>query len=1124
MNRTSRSFRFLLACLAGMAAAGSLTAQVQLLVNPTAVALSSQAGNPVPVTQSIALSSSGDAVGNHLSYTAFVQNISPAGSVWFSITGSASGVTPGKLTVSALAASPNIAPLPEGIYTAQLLIEAAGNATDNPVVIPVTFTVAQIAAAPGSLSFSYQAGGLMPQPQTVLVSGLAGVPVGFLASVSVSSGGNWLEVAPTSATTPATVTAGLNPAVITSLPAGTYNGAMVLAVAGDSTVLSVPVVLTVSATPQVTTSPTSMTFNYQAEGTNNTTQQNLEVTSGGTPVAFQAMALSAPNPAGIQWLVLSNNTSTVTPATLTVGVSPGILPAGSYAGQVNIVVGGVVAVTVNVSLIISQNPLISLTPGSLNFTYQIGGAVPAAQSIATASTGAALPYSPITATSSGGDWLDVNSGSTTPNPILVSVNPAGLGAGVYTGQVIVSATNAANSPQQVPVTLTVTDYALVEASPSSLTFVYQVGQTTPGAPVVDVTSSTGETLGFSFAPATNTGGNWLDTFFVNASPTTPGSFRVAVTPNLAPGTYTGDVNITAINPAGVPVPNSPLPVPVTFYVSNDPLLIVNPYSLTFSTTLGGQTPAQTITLTSTSDPLNYTITANGGNAGPWLAVATQPGQTPSSILVDALVGNLSAGTYQGSITIAATNPSGAAVADSPVVIPVTFQVVEGILSASPLSLTFSQTLGGTPPSSQTIKVTGTGPQALAVNVAATTNSGVNWLSVTPSTGNTPVTLTVSVDGSKLSPGTYIGTITISAPNAAGSPQTIQVTLTVAAQPTISLAPASLQFSSQVGGAAPAAQSIAVAASSGSLPFTAAATVTGNSGNWLSVSPASGTSPANLTVTVNPAGLAPGTYTGTITVTSAGAANSPQSTAVTLTVAEPATPVPTSVMNAASQIPGAVAPGEIISIYGTNLGPATGAGGVISNNSLETTISGVQVTFGNIAAPLLYVSATQINAIVPFELAGQLQTHMEVSNNGAVSAALDLAVAAAAPALFTLTENGSGQGAIINATGGVNGASNPAPQGSIIVLYATGGGETSPAGVTGNITPSDGTGLKTVPGVSVTVAGLTCKVWYAGSAPGFVEGALQINAQLPPHVPSGAQPVVLTVDGASSQAGTTVVVQ
>jgi uncharacterized protein (TIGR03437 family) len=80
------------------------------------------------------------------------------------------------------------------------------------------------------------------------------------------------------------------------------------------------------------------------------------------------------------------------------------------------------------------------------------------------------------------------------------------------------------------------------------------------------------------------------------------------------------------------------------------------------------------------------------------------------------------------------------------------------------------------------------------------------------------------------------------------------------------------------------------------------------------------------------------------------------------------------------------------------------------------------------------------------------------------------------------------------------------------------------GVTGGIAPNDGTGLKHVAGVSVTVAGLACKVVYAGSAPGFVEGALQINAQLPASVPSGTQAVVITVNGVSSQAGTTVAIQ
>jgi uncharacterized protein (TIGR03437 family) len=295
-------------------------------------------------------------------------------------------------------------------------------------------------------------------------------------------------------------------------------------------------------------------------------------------------------------------------------------------------------------------------------------------------------------------------------------------------------------------------------------------------------------------------------------------------------------------------------------------------------------------------------------------------------------------------------------------------------------------------------------------------------------------------------------------------------------------------------------------------------------NWLSVSPSSGSTPGTLSVSVNPAGLAAGSYTGSVTVTSTAAGNSPQVVNVTYTVTLPPAPLPTSVVNAASQAPGAVAPGEIISIYGTNLGPVTAAGPVISDNSVGTAVAGVQVMFDNNAAPLLYVSATQINAVVPFELASQAQTHMTITYDGAVSAAVDLVVAPTAPGIFTVTENGAGQGAIINSTGGVNGASNPAPAGSVIVLYAAGGGETSPPGVTGNITPNDGTGLKYVSGVTVTVAGLVCDVMYAGSAPGFIEGALQINVQLPANVPAGSQPVVVTINNVSSQAGVTVAVQ
>jgi uncharacterized protein (TIGR03437 family) len=275
--------------------------------------------------------------------------------------------------------------------------------------------------------------------------------------------------------------------------------------------------------------------------------------------------------------------------------------------------------------------------------------------------------------------------------------------------------------------------------------------------------------------------------------------------------------------------------------------------------------------------------------------------------------------------------------------------------------------------------------------------------------------------------------------------------------------------------------------------------------------------------VNPAGLAAGTYSGTITVTAPSAGNSPQILTVALVVSLPGAPAPTNVVNAASQLPGAVAPGEIISIYGSNLGPITGVGPTINGQTVATSVAGVTVSFDNIPAPLLYVSARQVNAVVPFELAGRAQTQMVVQFDTVNSTELTLNVTDTDPGLFTVTENGTGQGAILNSNFSVNSSTNPAAPGSYIVLYGTGGGETSPAGVDGNITPNNGTGLKDILGVTVTVGSLPCNVGYAGTAPGFVEGAMQINCQLADTVPSGSQPVVVTIANISSPSTVTVAI-
>lgn len=1124
MKQIFRSFQFVMAVLVGVATAGSLEAQFSLIANPSTVALTAQSGSTVPVPQMIAVTSSGDASGNHIQFSAFVSV--PSGQTWLTLTGATSGTTPGAITLAA-----NPTNLASGSYTGTILIFASSNnANNSPLNIPVTFTIGQLSAHPAALTFAYQSGGSVPPSQSIAVSGPS-TPVGFTAAASVASGTNWLQVAPTSGTTPAMISASLNPTVITGLAAGTYNGSITLTpTSGQNAPLVVPVTLTVTTASQLTATPASLSFLYQIGGTNNVLQQDVSLTSSGGPVTLGAPQVNQ------SWLV-ATATGSVTPATVTVGLQTASLTQpGTFMGAVTIAITGTShTLTIPVTVLVSNNPLLTFTRTSLSFAYLVGGPAPTPQSITPSSTGAAVNYTATATTSGGGSWLAVTSSGTTPTPLVVGINPAVLPPvsqmQTFTGTITITAAGAGNSPQQIPVTLTVSNTEQLVASPTTLTFLYQIGKTVPAVQTVTVTGSEGAALDYTGTASTMSGGTWLSV--APTTGTTPGTFNVtATTTGLAAGTYTGTVTITAANHMGPAI--NPVNIPVTFYVSDNALLKVCtaavdcPTSLAFVSEPGGPLTAQTIYLTGTndtSDRLNYTITFSTVTGGPWLAVSSQPGMTPGNFPVTAVPGGLATGTYSGSITITAVNPGGPPVDDSPVTIPVTLTVASGTLSAMPTSLAFAQPQGDAAPPSQSISVTGTGPTPLNFVAVATTNTGVNWLTVTPAAGTTPATLTVSANGASLSQGTYTGTVTITAPGAAGSPKNIMVTLTIGAPTTITVAPATLSFSAQVGSAAPAAQTVQVTSNVTALAFTAAAATSGNSGNWLSVTPASGTAPATLSVSVSPGSLAAGTYTGTVTVTATGAGISPQTVNVTFSLTPPPMPVVMLVENAASYAVGPVAPGGIVAIFGTNFGgPTAGALGVITGHSLGTTLADTQLLFDNIAAPLLYVSDVQINAVVPFELFGRFQTHLQVVHAGVTSATLDLNVVNAAPGIFTANQSGSGQGSILNPNFSVNSAGNPVAQGSYLMVYGTGGGQTAPPGVTGNITPGDGTGLKDVPGVTATVGGKPATVLYAGTAPGFVEGALQVNVQLPATLGSGPQPITIAVNGVSSQTGVMVAVR
>jgi trimeric autotransporter adhesin len=222
----------------------------------------------------------------------------------------------------------------------------------------------------------------------------------------------------------------------------------------------------------------------------------------------------------------------------------------------------------------------------------------------------------------------------------------------------------------------------------------------------------------------------------------------------------------------------------------------------------------------------------------------------------------------------------------------------------------------------------------------------------------------------------------------------------------------------------------------------------------------------------------------------------------------------AVVDAASQRPDPISPGKIVIVYGAGLGPASLIQNQLAAGQFSTEVGGTTVSFNGIAAPVLYASATVVAAVVPYAVAGNT-AQLKVTYQGQESAAFTVAVAPSAPSLFTLNQTGAGQAAAINAVDGMpNTAANPVKIGGAIALYATGEGQTVPAGVDGKLPGS--TPTHPLLPVSVTVGGIPATVQYAGSASGQVEGLLQVNVQIPSGVqPGGYVPVILQVGDRSS---------
>ena len=229
----------------------------------------------------------------------------------------------------------------------------------------------------------------------------------------------------------------------------------------------------------------------------------------------------------------------------------------------------------------------------------------------------------------------------------------------------------------------------------------------------------------------------------------------------------------------------------------------------------------------------------------------------------------------------------------------------------------------------------------------------------------------------------------------------------------------------------------------------------------------------------------------------------------------------AVTSAASNVLGAVAPGEALVLYGSGMGPAQPVSNSFNQGVIGTSLAGTNVYVNGVQAPILYTSATQVSAIVPFATSGKTAL-IYVVYNGQVSNSVSAGIAQSAPGIFTLDFSGKGQAAAVNQNGSVNGPSAPAAAGSFLSLYMTGGGQTNPGGSDGL---QNGVPLPLAPAgsVTVTIGGKQVAPQYAGGAPGAVAGVWQINVQVPSGLTAGAVPVIVTVGGVPSQPGVTITV-
>ncbi len=262
--------------------------------------------------------------------------------------------------------------------------------------------------------------------------------------------------------------------------------------------------------------------------------------------------------------------------------------------------------------------------------------------------------------------------------------------------------------------------------------------------------------------------------------------------------------------------------------------------------------------------------------------------------------------------------------------------------------------------------------------------------------------------------------------------------------------------------------------------------------------------AQLTAAV-PAALIVTQGSASVTVTSDGG----PSNALPFTIAIP-TPATSSagILNGASFLP-AIAPGALIAIFGSNLAAANAE---FTATPLTVSLGGVSVSINGTSVPLLFVSPGQVNAQVPYQTrAGTAK--LIVQSNGVSSPEVNFEVAATGPGVFTQPQTNHVLARNL-ADGTLNASQTPARPGQYVTAYLTGQGLVDPPVTTGDVAPSSPPFPKPLALVQVKIGGVLADLQFAGLAPGFIGGLLQMNVLIP-DVPSGELSFDVSIGGVAA---------